>query len=61
MGRTKEIVLIGKRLELCKEIIPGLSQPSGVLWADKSGQEWYRLSVEDFGKLAKKYGKKQSM
>jgi hypothetical protein len=36
-------------------------KPSGVLWADKSGQDWYRLSISDFATLAKKFGKKQTM
>jgi hypothetical protein len=36
-------------------------KPSGILWKGKSGQKWYRLSIEEFGKLAEKHGKKQSM
>ena len=36
-------------------------KPSGVLWRGKSGQDWYRLSIKEFGELAKKHGKKQSM
>jgi hypothetical protein len=37
------------------------NKPSGVLWRKKSGQNWYRLSIENFGELAKKHAKKQSM
>jgi hypothetical protein len=36
-------------------------KPSGVLWREKSGQNWYRLSIKDFGDLAKEHGKPQSM
>jgi hypothetical protein len=34
-------------------------KPSGVLWAGKSGQTYYRLSIKKFGELAEKYGTKQ--
>lgn len=36
-------------------------KPSGILWRPKSSQVWHRLSVEEFGKLAEKHGKKQKM
>jgi hypothetical protein len=36
-------------------------KPSGVLWADKGGHQWHRLSIAEFAALAKKHGKKQSM
>lgn len=36
-------------------------KPSGVLWADKSGHKWHRLSIKEFSDLAKKYGKPQKM
>ena len=36
-------------------------KPSGILWADKSGQTWYRLSIKKFAELAKKHGTEQGM
>ncbi|HRF08050.1 MAG TPA: hypothetical protein PL193_05305 [Xanthobacteraceae bacterium] len=36
-------------------------KPSGVLWKGKSGQTWYRLSIKEFGELAKEHGVKQKM
>jgi hypothetical protein len=34
-------------------------KPSGVLWAGKSGQTYYRLTIKQFGELAAKYGTPQ--
>ena len=34
-------------------------RPSGLLWAPKGSHDWFRLSIEDFGNLAKAHGTKQ--